>query len=99
RPIIGAANTVWVTGSPVGVITAEMMKVSSTAYLNCWMRNRAVIRFIFARKNTIVGIWKTAAIAMRNLVYSEKTASSFGMNWRSCVLKLAKNAIIHGNMM
>ena len=27
RPIIGAANTVCVTGSPVGVMTAEMMKM------------------------------------------------------------------------
>ena len=55
--------------------------------------------FIFARKNTTVGIWKTMPMPSSIFVYSPNTSSSFGMNARSGVLKLAKNAIMNGNAM
>ena len=52
----GAAKMVWLTGSPDGVTTAAMMKMMSTAYLNCFAMNFHVTIPKRARKNTRIGI-------------------------------------------
>ncbi|MND00570.1 hypothetical protein D3C83_192350 [compost metagenome] len=70
-----------------------MMKISRMANLKFFVRKRAVTTFIFARKNTTVGIWNTMPIAMSILVYRPKTSLSLGRNRRSIVLKLAKNTM------
>ena len=53
--------------SPPGVMTAATMKMMRIAYLRFDARKRAVTSFIFARKNTTVGIWKTMPEAEQHL--------------------------------
>ncbi len=48
--------------SELGVMTAATTKMTSTAYLNCRIIQRAVTTPILARKNTSAGIWKTSAM-------------------------------------
>src|SRR5579862_45943 len=96
RPTIGAAKIVCVIMSPLGVITAAMMKMIRKAYLKFDKRKRAVISFIFAIKKTTAGIWNTMPMPIIIFVYKPKTSSSLGMNASSAVLKLAKNFIMNG---
>ena len=44
---------------PAVVFFLAKMKMIRNAYLKCFKRKRAVTIFIFARKKTTVGIWKT----------------------------------------
>jgi hypothetical protein len=96
---MGSAKSVWTVISPVGVMTAARMKITSTAYFKFLNRKRAEIRPIFARKYTTAGIWKMSPRPNSILVYNPNTSSSRGMKARFRELKLPKKMIIHRNTM
>ena len=63
---MGTARMLWLIGSGVGVMTAEMTKTAKIAYLKFLIIHRDVTRPMRDRKKTSVGISKTAPMPRSN---------------------------------